>query len=97
MSPVFSPPTVDDGPAVDFDKKEMEENPLGYRLFRHSRGRTRGRTVLKAADGTYTTVDTPTQDQVDAAAVAYMGGRVYQITAAEAASLTAAGYGSNIN
>lgn len=61
-------------------------------LFRHYSPLPRGRTVLKSADGTYTTVDNPTQLQVLEAAVAYLGGHCYEVDAAEAAALTAAGY-----
>ncbi len=48
--------------------------------------------MLKAHDGTYTTVDTPTTEQVAAAQVAYLGGHLYEVTVTEAAALTAAGY-----
>lgn len=54
-----------------------------------------GRTVLKTGS-TYTTVQYPSDAQVRAANAVYMGGHVYTISAAEAADLTAAGYGSYI-
>lgn len=51
-----------------------------------------GLTVLKSPLGAYTTVENPSPDQIDAAAVTYLGGHVYPVSDAEAASLTAAGY-----
>ena len=51
----------------------------------------RGRSVLKN-NGVYTTLDGPTVDQVNSADIAYLGGHIYEITDAEAAALTAAGY-----
>lgn len=41
---------------------------------------------------TYVTVDNPTSDQVNAAAFAYMGGRIYLVSEAEAQNLLNAGY-----
>lgn len=95
--PSFSPPTVNDVPAVSRDPDEIARNPLGFRLFRHYGANPRGRSVLKSTLGVYSTVDTPTQDQIDAAAVCYLGGHVYPITSAEAAALTTAGYGAYIS
>jgi hypothetical protein len=95
--PSFSPPTVDDSGPVSFDRNDLTLNPLGFRLFRHFKSRARGRTVLKSVAGVYTTVDTPTQDEIDAAAICYLGGHIYPISAAEATALTAAGYGAYIS
>lgn len=94
--PSFSPPTIADGTPVSFDAAEIARNPLGFRLFRHYSARVRGRSVLKSVGGVYSTVDNPSQDQIDAAAVCYLGGHVYSITAAESSALTAAGYGAYI-
>lgn len=94
--PTFSPPTVDDSGPVSRDAAEIMRNPLGYRLFRHYKSRARGRSVLKSLAGVYTTVDTPSQVDIDAAAVCYLGGHIYPITSAEATALTAAGYGAYI-
>lgn len=90
--PTFFPPTADTVPPIDHRRSGPE-----YWLFRHYKARACGRSVLKAADGTYSTVDTPTQDQIDASAVAYLGGHVYEVSADEAAALTAAGYGSGLS
>jgi hypothetical protein len=49
-------------------------------------------SVLKAPDGTYRTVTCPSQDEIAAAAVYYQGGRTYEVSDAEAAALTDAGY-----
>ncbi len=48
-------------------------------------------TVLKNGSS-YTTVEQPTAEQVDAADIAYTGGREHIVSDAEAAALTAAGY-----
>lgn len=90
--PFFEPPTVNDVPRVLPDSRGP-----GYALFRHYSPLPRGRTVLKASDGSYSTVDVPTGEQIDAAAMVYLGGHRYQITSAEAAALTTAGYGSGVS
>lgn len=51
-----------------------------------------GRTVLKYEDGRYKTVDLHDPDE-PGVAYAYIGGHVHIVTDAEAALLTAAGYG----
>lgn len=56
----------------------------------------RGVTVLKET-GAYREVSDPTPEEVTAADIAYLGGRKYTIDAAEAADLTAAGYGAYIS
>lgn len=97
--PTFSPPT-----SVDLPTTSPEAPALANRLFRFYAPRgPRGRSVLKNSDNTYTTYDSPTQDQIDAAKVvtwpdgsrapaAYIGGHVYDVTSQEYADLTAAGY-----
>lgn len=90
--PSFSPPTIADGTPVSFDADEIARNPLGFRLFRHYSPRVRGRSVLKSVGGVYTTVDNPTQDEIDAAAICYLGGHIYDVTDDEAFYLEAAGY-----
>lgn len=65
---------------------------LAIRSARHYGSNPRGRTVLKAFNGTYTTVDNPTITQMAAAAIAYQGGHTYTVDTTEAAALTAAGY-----
>jgi hypothetical protein len=51
-----------------------------------------GVSVLKSASGGYQALQNPTPEQIDAAAIAYLGGRDYVILEDEAASLMAAGY-----
>jgi len=85
--PTFTPPVAYDIPPILPDTR----GPALW-LFRHYGGRPRGRSVLKQANGTWVTVDQPTQAQINAALVYYQGGRVYTITQAEAEALYAAGY-----
>lgn len=55
-----------------------------------------GATVLKSG-GFYTTRwDAPSQADINSADIVYLGGHSYIVSQAEAAALTAAGYGSNI-
>lgn len=58
---------------------------------RHRPSGPRGRTVLKNGS-VYTTLDSPTVDQVNSANIAYLGGHWYYVFGAEEAALTAAGF-----
>ena len=51
-----------------------------------------GLTVLKQPDGSFVTVEAPTNEQLAAAAAVYAGGHIHQVSLAEADALTAAGY-----
>lgn len=75
----FTPPTV------------SRRMPTNDRLFSRM-SLPVGITVLKSPLGSYTQRENPTPEEIDAAAVAYLGGYVYPVSEAEAASLTAAGY-----
>lgn len=44
----------------------------------------------------YTEIDYPSAEQVDAADITYLGGRIYTVTQTEADALTAAGYGAGL-
>ena len=91
----FFPPVVVDLPSVAHPS-EPTQNRLNYRLFRHYGPRgARGKTVIKTG-GTYSTIEYPTQDQLDAAEKVFLGGHVYDVDADTAAELVAAGYGSNL-
>ena len=79
--PYFTPPTVARA------AETAERHPLFSRVKI-----PRGQSVLKAASGAYVTVENPTPEQIDAATVAYLGGRTYEVSAEEATALTAAGY-----
>lgn len=74
----FTTPTVSEGPAG--------EGPL-FERFRL----VRGVTVLKI-DGIYYEVRYPSEEEVEAADVAYIGGYSYEVDATEKAALEAAGY-----
>lgn len=47
---------------------------------------------MKNTDGTYTLLDTPSEDQIAASLAVYMGGHIYEVSDAEAALLEAAGF-----
>lgn len=53
-----------------------------------------GRTLLKQGPGVYVLTDDPSNEDVAAAQATYLGGHEYVVDAAEAQSLTAAGYGA---
>lgn len=89
--PTFEPPVAYDVPTVLPTTRGPARD-----LFRwYAGGRARGRTVLKEA-GTYVVVDMPTSARCDAAEAVYLGGHIHTITDAEAAALTAAGFGAYI-
>lgn len=54
-----------------------------------------GLSVLKTS-GSYSQVETPSAEAVEAADIAYLGGRSYPIDDTERAALIAAGYGANV-
>lgn len=74
----FTTPTVSEGPAGD--------GPL-FERFRL----TRGVSVIKI-DGEYYELRNPSSEEVAEAEAFYLGGITYDVTAAEKASLEAAGY-----
>lgn len=77
--------------AYRFTTPTVSEGPLGQgRLFSRFR-LVRGITVLKT-DGEYVEVRYPSSEEVAAADIAYIGGYSYEVSAGEAADLTAAGY-----
>ena len=79
--PVFTPPFI----------HIRDKSSMAF----HFPGTDIGITVLK--EGTsYRQVSNPTHEEVTAATIAYLGGRSYTVDTAEAAALTAAGYGANI-
>ena len=86
--PTFQPPYADHVPPVAYDRAV---DPLAIRLARHYKSRARGQSVLKL-DGVYVTVETPSQDQMDAASEVYQGGHVYTVSQTVADALETAGY-----
>lgn len=93
--PTFSPPVAFDNPPIYTTGQDRLYPALPFgpaqALMRHYGGQPRGRSVLKI-DGTYRTVDVPTQAQIDAATEVYLGGHIYEVTSTVATALTAAGY-----
>lgn len=85
--PTFTPPVTYDVPRV-----LPSTRGNAYWVGRLLSPIPRGRTVLKAADGSYSIVDTPTVDEMAAAAIVYQGGHIYTVSNAEAAALVAAGF-----
>lgn len=76
----FRPPKHKRNP---FDKKD--------RLWQRIHFDT-GMTVLKWPDGSYQTVENVSDDQIEQASIAYLGGHEYNVDEVEAAALAAAGY-----
>lgn len=93
--PTFRPPTdnfvVLGIPPKEFDSQEVRN---AYNLFRHYNPEPRGRNVFLLTDGTYTENEPNDRDIISKV---YFGGSNNDITANEAASLTAAGYGAYIS
>lgn len=77
----FSPPVT-----------EVPGGPTSDRLFSRLRLPIDSHSVLKRDDGTYYQTQNPTDEEVVAAAIAYLGGRTYHVDSAEKAALQAAGY-----
>lgn len=75
---IFTPPTVDEGPAG-----------AHWLFYRYKL--TRGISVLKI-DGEYYEIRTPSQDEIAIASEVYLGGHVYTVTAEEKEALELAGY-----
>ena len=96
---IFTPPTdnyVRPTLAENFTKGLVlsQEQRLANRLASHVRPTPRGRNVFLLTNGTYTENEPSDMDTV---AKVYYGGHNIEVTADEAASLTAAGYGEYIS
>ena len=93
--PRFEPPVVyDRPPAYPRGTERLQCPPVDRttnRFFSRFGGQPRGWTVLKTA-GVYSTVDVPTQAQIDTASEVYLGGHVYEVSNVVAAALLDAGY-----
>lgn len=85
--PFFSPPTD------NFVTYGSEDDYQAEILFSKIRPGARGRNVYKLSTGQYTENQPPFLSDV---AITYYGGHVTEITTAEAADLTEAGYGDYI-
>lgn len=88
--PTFEPPIAYTVPRVLPDTRGVE-----YALMKNFSALPCGRTVLKIG-GTYATYDAPDALTVASATEVYLGGHISPITDAQAAALTAAGYGDGI-
>lgn len=94
--PIFRPPTDDFLNLSDFDINEpyTEEVRVSQRLLRFFQAMPRGRNIYLLDDGTY--IESDPSDMTTVVRV-YEGGHDHTVTDSEAASLTAAGYGSYIS
>lgn len=72
----------------------IEVPDRGVGIFRRTTFR-QGVSLLKEA-GFYRQVDGPTDEEIAAADIAYLGGHRYLVSDAEAGLLTVAGYGANV-
>ena len=69
------------------------DTTVAHRLFRYLHPGERGRNVFKLTNNSYTENQPGDMTTVS---VTYYGGHSHPVSAAEAALLTAAGYGSNL-
>jgi hypothetical protein len=91
--PTFTPPLADNGSLGD----GAPPGSRSERFWSFYAAPPRGLNVMKYTDGTYETTDSYPYviDGVGkVVAIAYTGGHSYTVTVAEAAALTAAGYGA---
>lgn len=91
----FRPPT-DDFVSLGIPPKEFDsqEKRLAFNLFKYFGNEPRGRNVFLLTDGTYTENE---PNDITTITKVYWGGSENQVTEAEVASLTAAGYGEYIS
>lgn len=102
MPQTFTPPTLERVPSVLPDTRGVQ-----FALFRYVHPVAQGLNVWKMPDGSYLLDQQPQQlsnpDPVNHAndavtpVITYYGGHTYQVTDAEAAALTAAGFGANLS
>jgi hypothetical protein len=91
----FRPPTDDFVPLALPPKPEAsQEERLAYGLFKFYGNDPRGRNVFLLTDGTYTENE---PNDITTISKVYWGGSENEVSAAEVASLTAAGYGAYIS
>lgn len=91
--PTFTPPLADNGSLGDGARPGSRSE----RFWSFYPAQPRGVNILKYSDGTYETTDAYPYivDGVGrTVSVAYTGGHSYVVSTAEAAALTAAGYGA---
>lgn len=91
--PTFTPPITGTLRRTDADPVLVKKNPLGNRLMANFVGNSVSANVYVMLDGTVIGYEPSDYSLV---AYTYQGAHVHTISAAEAATLTAAGYGSSI-
>jgi len=74
----------------------IQETPAAWDRLHVRFGIHRGITIIKDADGVWSSVRYPAQTEIEAAQKVFLGGRRHDITPDEADELTDAGYGSYI-
>lgn len=101
--PTFFPPVTDRCP-TDYIPAGPGGNDVYYpsalplrRLYGRYRGELRAPNVFKLVDGSYTTEQPYDNPPGSVIAYTYLGSHTYEVTADEAAALTAAGYGDGIS
>jgi hypothetical protein len=90
MATIFTPPTRSYTPSVTPLTPVWQQSPAKYFSKTNI---PKPVNVFKLLDGTYTEQQPALWDQID---LVYYGGHTYEVTSAEAAALTAAGYGADI-
>lgn len=88
---LFTSDSVDVSLLYFFKTPTWHERMWGNRLFDRMHLDV-GHSILKFGNS-YQRVDNPSTDQIESADAAYLGGRTYLVTKAEAQDLTNAGYG----
>lgn len=97
----FTPPSANEVPPVLPDR-DPTQSPLGRALFRHYRARPAGRNIYMLSDGTITETDPDMQTVFWRAeqgspyvSKLWFGGHAgEEVTAAQEAALTSAGFGA---
>ena len=102
MTQTFTPPVTRRLPSVLPDTRGV-----ALALFRHVRGVDQAVTVWKMPDGSYRTDQQPQQlsnpdplrhdNDAETPVFTYYGGHTYQVSDAEAALLSAAGFSANLS
>ena len=102
MPSTFTPPTAQRTPAVLPSTRGVQ-----YLLYRHVRPLEQGLNLWKMPDGSYLLDQQPRHlsnpdpvnhaDDANTPVLTYYGGHIYQVSDAEAAALTAAGYGAYLS
>lgn len=91
--PLFTPPVLT-GSASQVPRVLADSSTIERRLYSRVRSVDSSQSVIRRPDGTWETVTNPSQDEIGVALAHYQGGRTYNVSDAEASSLTAAGYGA---